>query len=305
MYKKILVPLDGSELAEAAIPLAVAIAKATVARLCLLLVSDPGRDSNKAPADPTKYLQKAAEAPSADLQESVDIAVVTSPVSIYRNEAAAYIARFAQSNDVDLIVMSTRGHSGLKRAFEGSVAEALVRTADCPLLFCRPQPGVRMLRPGPHPIRKILISLDRTQSSEGILETAVELASALNAEVVLLHVLQPLRAYASVTGVELADYSPQEWEELHARTDAYLAGVQKRLESAGVKATPEKLIAHDPAAAIMETANRLEVDMITLASRAPQGLVRAIFSSVGDRLVRGASVPVLVIRADTEEKARS
>ncbi|HEY0304564.1 MAG TPA: universal stress protein, partial [Longimicrobiales bacterium] len=76
MYKKILVPLDGSETAEAAVPLAVAVCKATVGRLCLVHVEDPGPVGRAQLPAPDQYLDRAADAASNDLNESVDTAVI-------------------------------------------------------------------------------------------------------------------------------------------------------------------------------------------------------------------------------------
>jgi nucleotide-binding universal stress UspA family protein len=297
LYNTILVPLDGSELAESVIPLAAAIAKATAARLRLVHVEDSGPIGRAQMPDAAKYLDRMTEALSADLLESVDTAVIPlGGAALTRRDTAALISKYAEQHASDLIVMSTRGHSGLRRVFEGSVAEALLRVTPCPVLFC-PRPGGRLLRPGPHPIRKVLIALDQSQSSEHILESAVAIAKALHAEVVLLHVLPPYRAVAAVTGMERRGYSEADWEQLNAQADEYLAGIEQQLASADVQSTTEKAVSDDVAAAILDAAVRSDADMIALASRTPGGLVRAFFGSVGDRLVRGAPCPVLVTRA--------
>ena len=298
MYKKILVPLDGSETAEAAVPLAVAICKATVGRLCLVHVEDPGPVGQAQLPAPAAYLDRAAGAASNDLNESVDTAVVRADLAhVSKSDTAAHIAGYAQEHGFDLIVTSTSGRRGLKRVFAGSVAEALLWVTPCPVLFCRPRPGVQLFHPGRRPIQKLLIALDRTPASEDILQDAVAFAKDLDAEIILLHVVQPLRALATVTGIELASFSPEEWKQLNERADEYLAAITQQLAAAGVQATSEKLESNDVAAAILETAARLKVDAIALASRAPQRMVRAILGSVADQLVRGAPCPVLVIRA--------
>jgi nucleotide-binding universal stress UspA family protein len=299
MYKNILVPLDGSELAEAAIGLATAIAKATVARLCLAHVQDSSPIARAQLPDPASYLARMAEAPSAELLESVDVAVIHPDNGAYlcRKETAAHIAAHAQKHGFDLIVVSTRGHSGIRRVFEGSVAEALLRASPCPVLFCGPRPGVQMLRPGPHPIRRLLISLDQSEGSESILESALDFAKAMKAEVTLLHVLEPLRPFVTVAGVDQRGYSTEEWEQLHARADAYLTTIRQQLEAAQISSTTETTVSNDVAGSVLETADRTNADIIALASSAPHGLVRALLGSVGDRLVRNAPCPVLITRA--------
>ena len=299
MYKKILVPLDGSESAEAAIALAVAVCKATVGRLCLVHVDDPGPVGQAQLPSAQKYLDRTAESASHDLHESVDTALIPAKDShTSKSEAAALIAEYAEQNGFDLIVASTSGRSGLSRVFAGSVAEALLWATPCPVLFCRPKPGVQVIRDGANPIRKVLIPLDQTTLSEDILDEAVGFAKDMNAEIVLVHVVQPMRAQATVTGMELAVFSPNEWKDLNDRADAYLARVTQRLSAAGVQTSSEKLEANDIAAAVLEAAERLNVDTIALASKAPPRVTRALLGSVADRLVRTAPCPVLVIRAD-------
>lgn len=298
MSKKILVPLDGSELAEAAVPLAVAVAKATAARLCLVHIQQAGPVGRAQMPAAGEYLDGIAEGAAGDLNESVDTAVLRDDDGhMSKHDMAVRIAKYAGERAYDLIVLSTRGHGGLKRVFEGSVAEALLRVTPCPVLFCGPRVGERMMKPGPHPIRKLLVALDQTETSEDVLASAAAYARELNAEVVLLHVLQPMRAYATVTGMELTSYSADEWAALSARADAYLAGVRERLAAVGIMATSEIVVSNDAAAAILEAAARLNADIIALASKAPQRLVRSLFGSVGDRLVRTAPYPVLVTRA--------
>jgi nucleotide-binding universal stress UspA family protein len=298
MYKKILVPLDGSESAEAAIPLAVAICQATVGRLCLVHVDDPGPIGQAQLPSSEKYLDRAAESASNALNESVDTAVIQArEAHTSKSETAAHIAEYAGEHGYDLIVASTSGRSGLQRVFAGSVAEALLWVTPCPVLFCGPQSSGHVIREGPNPIRKLLIALDQTTLSEDILDEAVAFAKAMNAEVILVHVVQPMRAQATVMGMELSVFSPDEWKELNERADAYLARVTQQLAAAGVNAASEKVETNDIAGAILDVAERLSVDTIALASTAPHRLTRALFGSEADRLIRNAPCPVLVIRS--------
>jgi nucleotide-binding universal stress UspA family protein len=142
-----------------------------------------------------------------------------------------------------------------------------------------------------------LIALDQTTLSEDILDEAVAFAKDMNAEVILVHVVQPMRAQATVMGMELSVFSPDEWRELNERADAYLARVTQQLAAAGVNAASEKVETNDIAGAILDVAERLSVDTIALASTAPHRLTRALFGSEADRLIRNAPCPVLVIRS--------
>jgi nucleotide-binding universal stress UspA family protein len=141
MYKRVLVPLDGSALAEQALPHAVAIAERFQAELILLRVLAP------LPRPPTAIpavLQKAEEASASLVRKYLERLVADVQERDIRVKLATIVGRphlqiiqYAETNQVDLIVMSTRGHSGLSRWLMGSVADRVVRGAGVPVLLVR------------------------------------------------------------------------------------------------------------------------------------------------------------------------
>jgi nucleotide-binding universal stress UspA family protein len=158
MTAQILVPLDGSSFGQQALPLAVSLAQRTQGVLHLVKVHVP-------PAPPVKgdlYIERAAQADSnARVLESsylteladglcntydlrVETAVLTGPI-------VPALEMYSAENHISLVVMTTHGRGGLSRAWFGSVADALVRTVNVPVLVCRPQaapqkpaPSIRM-----------------------------------------------------------------------------------------------------------------------------------------------------------------
>jgi nucleotide-binding universal stress UspA family protein len=141
MYKRVLIPLDGSALAEQALPHAIAHARHFEAELILLQVlaalpSAPlmgevarGRAQASLNASASEYLERIV----ARVQEhDIPVRVATVEGSPHVN-----ITEFAEANEVDLIVMSTRGQSGLSRWLMGSVADRVVRGATVPVLLVR------------------------------------------------------------------------------------------------------------------------------------------------------------------------
>jgi len=140
MYKRILLPLDGSALAEQALPCAIAQAERFKAELVLLKVLVPlqshsmlrtaGRRAEKQTGDLAReYLERVA----AGVREH------NIPVQVITTEGRPYleITRFAETNQVDLIVMTTRGQSGVSRWLLGSIADRVVRGASVPVLLVR------------------------------------------------------------------------------------------------------------------------------------------------------------------------
>ena len=141
MYKRILLPLDGSVLAEQALPHAVAHADHFRAELILLRVLVPlPRPPTAAPGAlqtaeeaSTSFGREYLERVAADVQKrDIRVQIVTTV-----GRPHLQIIEYAESNQVDLIVMSTRGQSGLSRWLMGSVADRVVRGAGVPVLLVR------------------------------------------------------------------------------------------------------------------------------------------------------------------------
>lgn len=139
MYKRILVPQDGSALAEEALPHALEIGRCMNSRIWLLqviLAYPSGADVfytaetlKQAEETALRYLDDAAARLNYD-RRSITVQVLVGPV-------AENIIDFANETDIDLIVMSTHGFSGLSRWIYGSVADKVLRGAHCPTLIVR------------------------------------------------------------------------------------------------------------------------------------------------------------------------
>jgi nucleotide-binding universal stress UspA family protein len=139
VYKRILVPLDGSALAEEALPHALEIGRCINSRLWLLqvILAYPSvvdvfytaETLKQAEGTAHRYLDDAAARLNYD-HGSIAVQVLVGPV-------AENIIDFAKETDIDLIVMSTHGFSGLSRWVYGSVADKILRGALCPTLIVR------------------------------------------------------------------------------------------------------------------------------------------------------------------------
>ena len=297
----ILVPLDGSELAERAVPVAAQLARASGAELCLLHVHDPMA------ADPIHiaglpiiddhmrslrrdheqtYLDRAPQrlAPGA----RVSVALLDGPV-------ATAIVGHADRIGAALIVITSHARSGFERAWLGSVTDAMVRISHVPLLVVRPEPG-HVARP----LRRILVPLDGSGAAESILEHAVRLARLEpEAELVLLEVVQPIASAVWVPGAPWTASLPP--EDVASRPEAesakeYLDGVVRSLEASGMRARPRVESAAIVAPAILEIARVEQADVVALATHGRSGFARLMLGSVADKLLRGSHTPILLFR---------
>jgi nucleotide-binding universal stress UspA family protein len=137
MYKRIMVPLDGSELAQSALPHALELGRALEATLLLFYVRDPRSGSVEAGRRYLAYVRDEQAASGVN----IEILVGEGPV-------AAAIIEAAEHERIDLIAMATHGRSGMQRVVYGSVAEQVLRSSSRPILLVR-APGATVEAPIP------------------------------------------------------------------------------------------------------------------------------------------------------------
>ena len=187
VYRSLLVPLDGSPFAEQALPVAIEIAQAAQASIRLVLVHQPSSPDTKARLAALKaersYLQHVA-ARAKEITGTRLTAVTLNPPVV------PALREHIDRTGVDLVVMTTHGRGMLERAWLGSVADALLRTADVPILLIRPAEkapaGARL------EVTRLLVPLDGSPLSEQIIQPAMAMARLLGAEVSLVQLVTPV-----------------------------------------------------------------------------------------------------------------
>jgi len=140
MYKRILIPLDGSPLAEQALPHAIAHARHFQAELILLRVLVPLSRSHGMPEGALQRAEELTAVFSTDYLEHIAAGIqddILTQIVVTQGRPHLGIAEYAENNQVDLIVMSTRGQSGISRWLMGSVADRVVRGVNVPVLLVR------------------------------------------------------------------------------------------------------------------------------------------------------------------------
>jgi len=301
MLRSILVPVDGSKFSESSLPLATEIARAAGAKLYATLVHVPYEPDQLLANTPFQFegvdmaeydahrLERDREY-MADLGSrlSRDGVCVESRVLEGRSVADA-LAGHAAVLGSDIIVMASHGHSGVSRAWLGSVADQLVRHSVTPLLVSRPAPEAS---PVAGKVTHILVPLDGSDLAESVLEPAAELARATGARMTLAHVISII----TVLGPRILPLVQHELEPELERAAAYLERVAARLRTEGLEVDIKAFHGKTPALALSEMAEKLDVDVIAMASHGYGGLKRALLGSVADKLLRVSSLPVLIAR---------
>jgi nucleotide-binding universal stress UspA family protein len=287
MYRTILVPLDGSILAERALPYAQRLAAAADGRLVLLwVVREPPAS---AAGDPLREVapRREAEAYLRGLAERQG-ATPVDPV-VLEGAAAQTILGEVPRRGIELVVMSTHGRSGLGRWLYGSVADAVMRHAGVPVLLVPAMSAIGGWPTDRAP--RILVPLDRSPLSEAVLPPAGELAEPFDAELILLSVT-PQLVTADMYGTAYLGYDIDADREERRR---YLEGVATRLRAAG-RAVRIRDGFGPVAAVIGDVAREEGVDLIAIATHGSGGATRLLMGSVATGVVQGATVPVLVVR---------
>ena len=297
MYKKILVPLDGSKTAETVLPNVVRLARESRAKVVLLTVESPtptgggARSSRGGPAtlekpdaQMTAYLDSAAGM-LAGLD--IDAAAVT-----VTGDPTEEILAYATGHACDLIAMSTRGRSGLRRGLMGSVTDAVVRASGVPVLAVGPKSVEGKDLDGA--IRCVAVPLDGSEKAEAVLPHVEKLAQLLSLEVVLLRVVRPVpwtygaheRVPLDTTDIEHA---------LEAEAKEYLSAVEARITAKGIRCRSE--VQHGvPWVKIVDFAGKASDMMVAISTHGRSGIPRLVLGSVADMVIRSLETPVLVVR---------
>jgi nucleotide-binding universal stress UspA family protein len=312
MDSSILVPLDGSVLSEHALPLACDLALRTQAILRLVHVhtlspspisieGQPVIDEHLASLSrehERTYLERIkhqlAVVAGPQLQLTVDV-LDRSIESIVNESVAVFLANYVLTTGVDLVVMTTHGRSGLARFWLGSVADTLVRLSRIPILLLRPtEHAINYAQPPS--LSKILIPLDGSGLAEQILEPAVAVGDLMQAEYTLLRVVKPAHFASFSSSPQLERWDMETNRELETQAANYLNRVAQRLQTTDRRMYTRVLFANNPASAILEEAQQQAMDLIALATHGRSGWARFTLGSVADKVLRGATVPVLVYR---------
>ena len=271
MFRKILVPLDGSELALKVLDYLEPVLALGASNLVVLRVRPRGTSG---PGPEPEQLSARLERLSVEhrLQR------------IERDgDPAAEILAVVEGEGASLLALCTHGRTGLARLVRGSVAERVLRRVRVPVLLVNPFTQASSAR-----FERILVPLDGSETSLEVLDLVAEFASVYGAEVVLLHVGRPdYRVNAAGERLE---------EVRAAAFRAEIAPVVARLEATGLRVKVEVRIEFAPAEEILAAVQREGIDLVALATHGRSGASRWIYGSVAEAVIRECRVPLLVKR---------
>jgi nucleotide-binding universal stress UspA family protein len=282
MTLTVLVPLDGSPLAERALPFAAGLVSRVRGDLVLVHVRPQRRTGAPLGYDLSNVVDRLCDA-----------GVIAGGRSYLAppDEVADVLRSAVNETAADLIVMSTHGRGGLQRSIVGSVADQLVRRAEVPVLLI--PPNCEATWPD-RSVAQILVPLDGSRLAETALYSAASLAERLGAELLLVQTVSPVlhaRHRDNRLILSCADFIEIEdaWR--------YLSTVADRLRTAGRQVCVRVLVGA-AADAIASAARDGDVDLIAMTTHGRGGFGRLLLGSVADGVLRRSGVPVLLVRSD-------
>lgn len=287
MMRSILVPLDGTDFAEHALPMAASLARGSGATLHLVHVSDWPRG-----ADLT-YLNRAARR----VNEKVPVHTET---SLLEGEIVPALKEYAERHSIDLVILSTHGRGPLGRFWMGSVADDLELAIDRPVMLIRPEEGKPDVN-HEEGLKHIVIPLDGTEFAEKAVAFALELGLPFDVEFTLVRVVVPAilttflpeGAGALTTSAALEEAAEMDRQAM-ADAKRYLEEVAETMRAKGAKVRVHVMCESQPAEAILAEAAAQSADLIAVETHARRGLARMFMGSVADSLITGEGPAVLL-----------
>ncbi len=311
MFKKILVPLDGSIEAETGLPYVRDIAARFDSEVDILSVG-LGSKRRRVNQLLEEYVQHAVEhlqqheitsravlLYSSAEEETAAFSEITAPQGKLKAKGqvvyggpAENILSYTQRNHVNLVIMATHAHGGLLRWWLGSVFEKVVSRSLVPILGIHSKQVREIDRTGKTTFRRILTPLDGSEAGEAALHDAEAVALKTGASIVLLHVIPaPHSVEARWLGPELNDFV----RAMHDAGQKYLDKTKKRLEARGLD-IDIRITAGDPAETIIDTAKKEKVDLIAISTHGRSGIPRWVLGSVADKILHESKLPMWLVR---------
>ena len=297
MYTRMLIPLDGSKVAEQVLPYARFLAKALAIPVELLEVVDPealallsnprqGRYVDTILAEGIESSKNYLEA----IGRSFQGAKVKSLVE--KGKAEDVVIEKAAADKNTLIVMATHGRSGIQRWLLGSVADKVLHGATNHVLLVRANDGGKT--DGEAALKTVIVPLDGSTLAEQVLPYVVELAKKINLSLALM------RAYALPPAISAEDYgfySADLLDHLEAEARDYLAEKVNEVKQKGIENVTSVVNTGYGAEEIITLGRHTPDNFIAMSTHGRSGIQRWVLGSVTDRVVRHSGDPVLIIRS--------
>jgi nucleotide-binding universal stress UspA family protein len=293
--RKILVPVDGSELANRALGFAIERAKVSGAEITVAFVVNR-LSVAIATATPYAYVDPTPLLATLDAEADVVLGaaeslVKKSGVSATRAKldgaAGPEILAYARQACCDLVVMGTHGRRGFDRLAVGSTAEDVIRAAAVPVIAF---PRTCERAPNAGRLRHLLVAVDGSPAAEAAMTFACELALVEQAQVTLCAVVEPSGIYWDDLDRDVSLQS-----EIETKAKASLESERSRAAGLGITAGVVGRVGH-AAGAIVSAAHDCGADLVVMGTHGRAGIPRFVLGSVAEGVLRHSPLPICTIR---------
>jgi nucleotide-binding universal stress UspA family protein len=281
--KNILFATDFSQAADAAAPIAIEIAQRYNAKVYGVHVN---RFDDYTSAAPNAW---AAMAEAAERENKEDagrlneqLQGIDHEVVVGGGKTCEVISDLIEQKEIDLVVLGTRGRTGLGKALLGSIAEQILRQLPCPVLTVGPH--VSLWSDEYAKMREILYATDLESDFPIAALHAISLAQENQAHLVLLHVIEDPKVGDLVKGAQVKEFKERKLQQLVTR-------------QAGLWCDPTYIVEQGPAAEkILDVAKRRHTELIVLGARSAKSLATHLNTGTVHKVVSQTTCPVLTVR---------
>ncbi len=295
MYKHILIPLDGSKMAEAVMPIALFLSENLKSKITLIHIIESHPPTKihserhiRFPEEALTYLENV----KLYFPDSVDVAYHVHTTEV--GHVAQSLADHAKELGCDLIVMCTHGRIRLQQLLFGTIAQQTINIGNIPVLVIHPD---AFLNGKPFSCSQILAPLDISREHEKGIKTAKDLARILGCSLHLIAVIPTLATLSGPRATEsrLAPGATAEMLELEEeRALNYLRGLTSENASDGVRISGE-VARGEPSDIIAKTALEIKADLIVMGTHGKAGADAFWSGSVTPRVFSKTSIPLLLV----------
>ena len=302
MFKTILVPLDGSQLADCVLPHVVAIARPFDSEITLL-----------------RMLEKTQAGTSAQLFDLVNWQINKTRATLYLEKIKARIQRektrvqttvieglvadgiteYAHSHGIKLIVLSSHGRNGLTRWGISSITQKIIMSAQTSLLIVRAhQDGIHSDELSERPLyRRILVPLDGSQRAENVLPIVTQLAQFHRSQIHLVQIIQtPEMARQMPPTREDVDLSNRIVSRNQEEAGRYLEQLKSRSFLEGLTIQIHLITSDNTAVALHQLVEQENIDMVALSAHGYSGIHKWPYGSMVNNFVQYGKIPLLVVQ---------
>jgi nucleotide-binding universal stress UspA family protein len=296
--------VDGSTLSECALPHAVTLSQAFDARVTLLRVVERNRTSGLSRAiDPLHWQIRKAEARAylEELASRFEEAGLQPEEALLEGDAAEHIVAFARNHDVDLIVMSTHGQSGLSGWNVSSVVQKVILGMHIPVMIVRAYMcATSEMKPLQY--QRLMVPLDGSPRAECILPLATTLARLHECPLLLAHVVaKPEVARRTPPTAEEMELVDQLTERNRQAGAQYLEQLKSQLPS---EVETRLLISDNAAVTLHELVKQENIDLMLLSAHGYSGEARWPYGSIALNFIVYGTTPLLIMQDIPEKTAQ-